>query len=87
MMENVFIRLFICDIYTGMGGYIGWIDRWNKGGGWMEGFIHSFISLISIQGWVDKRMDRWNKEQRRMDGWRDLFIHLFLISLSTGTGG
>ena len=35
MMENVFIRLFICDIYTGMGGYME--------GGWMEGSIYSFF--------------------------------------------
>ena len=40
------------------------MDRWNKGGGWMEGFIHSFISdiyiIIIIHGLLKiKTSSRW----------------------------
>ena len=69
-----FILSFISDICRD--GWIkGWIDGAREKDGWRDLFNHLF--LISIQGWVDKRMDRWNKG----GGWMEGFIHSFISDI------
>ena len=67
-----FILSFISDICRD--GWIKvWIDGTREEDGWRDLFIHLF--LTSMQGRVDKRMDRWMEQGRRMDGGIYSFIY------------